>query len=62
MKNSSGDNDTNGGALPPLHATPGSAVLWIVEVQNATRPDLWDAVEYPRTEDRAHELVAEWRQ
>lgn len=24
MKNSSGENDTNGGVLPPLHETPGS--------------------------------------
>lgn len=26
MKNNSGENDTNGGVLPPLHATPGSAI------------------------------------
>lgn len=45
-----------------LAAAPGSVVVrWVVEVQIADYPDMWDAVDYPKSEELAHRSVAEWR-
>lgn len=48
-------------AGPDCAQSTGS-VKWVIECESADRPGEWGQLEYPRSEERAHTLMAEWRE
>lgn len=43
-------------------AVAAGLVQWVIECESADRPGEWGQLEIPRTEERAHKLMAEWRE